>query len=59
MFNASDFRSEKGRADLTIAQIAEGTGVAPNTVVRLLDNERNKTVTLDKARVVMDFIKGA
>lgn len=59
MLKASDFRAEKGRVDLTIEQISEGAKVSPNTVVRLLDEDKNKTVTLAKARQVMDYMKQA
>jgi len=48
MLTASSFRSEKGRADLTIDQIAKGSSISPNTIVRLLDDEKNSTVTLAK-----------
>lgn len=58
MLTASSFRSEKGRADLTIDQIAKGSSISPNTIVRLLDDEKNSTVTLAKARKVMDYLKG-
>ena len=57
MLKARDFRAEKGRADLTVLQTATGAGVSPNTVVALLDEKKNGSVTLIKARLVMDFLK--
>jgi len=57
MLNASDFRAEKGRANLTVRQVAEGAKIAPNTIVHLLDDIKNGTVTLAKARAVMNYLK--
>lgn len=58
MFTASDFRSEKGRTNLAIHQIAVGADVSYSTVARLLHYDSNPSVTLAKARLVMDHLMG-